>query len=195
MRVLLKNTHREIREYPPTRRTVKICCYTTNTASKPEGLLWAKNYYLWFPYQLFIFKKMAQRPLVVGLTTKPIQDQEPKGLVYFPPLPNIFENFSVCLGEAKYTKFDQAISNFWQSPFVEIEKKRDHCQWSGIIHGLYNGLLYLMTGCSYSSSAVVPDFSKVLAQSYEKWQQMSLGQVNEVLSTSSSITYKYFSEL
>lgn len=107
----------EIRKYPPSKRTISIC---------------NRTYFLSLPYVVFGFFK---NPKFTCLATAFAKDSES---IFFPPLPNVYNNYIVCLGggahndnwtshfsHSPHHTIEDLISRFWQSDFHSIDEWTD----------------------------------------------------------------------
>jgi hypothetical protein len=160
-------TKSEVREYPPCRRTILMRFYKTVRNDMPVDLVYEKRYTLWFPYQIFALKN---NHLYVGFSSK--QNEKNTTLV-FPPFPNIYCDFRVCLGNTLVSDMDSCISSFWQSEFNEIVRyiSCPNAAWEGTTYLLRH---FFGDNARMQSTDPIP----LAAQCYNLWSQMTLEEVN-----------------
>jgi hypothetical protein len=102
----------EIRQYPAGKKSVTIDFLEGGNIEPELGVLARKRLRFWFPTHTFAYN---------GGNLWFAFNVEDK--MQLPFLPNIYANFSVCLGEECCPKnFDEAIDLFWETAFWEDEQ-------------------------------------------------------------------------
>jgi len=109
---------------PPERRTIlgmNMDCYNDGGDFYfDEDTRRTERFFLPFPYTIFIYKKKGGKPLLfVGFAN---EEPNEKTTVYFPPIPNIYQGWYVCLAYAWRDNYylenlATTLDYFWQSQF------------------------------------------------------------------------------
>jgi hypothetical protein len=153
MRILLKNSRFEVREYPPTRRTIKV-------QEKTGFFLYSyKTFSLSFPFQIFALNRGCLFYVAFSTTSVDLQNWDHN--LIFPPLPNVFENCCVCMPAVRSTNIEEYITSFWQSSFC------NDSPWTGLAN--LKRQVRPFWRQTYSDS-----------QCFEKWQKMSPQKVTKM---------------
>lgn len=106
LREILVEEKLRVVELIPQSRVVKFTKWHTKKKKWFET-----NKYLGFPYVQFVQTPFS---LHVGASNNPVGINDLVGLL---PLGNIYENHQVCLGELNYSLTNEAINEFWTTPF------------------------------------------------------------------------------
>jgi hypothetical protein len=107
LRELLNENQLRVIEFVPQSRVVKF------TKWNPKSRKWTEiKKFLSFPYVQFVQTPLS---LHVGASNAPIDNIE--DVVGMLPLGNIYGNHQVCLGDLDYSLSNEAINEFWTTPF------------------------------------------------------------------------------
>jgi len=116
--IIYKDESWTVEQQAPTSRSVKICSPRLGSC----GIY--RDYFLSFPYIIFARGTSDRCYFQVGFSKTPQQVKNIEEIqFYIPPLPNLYDNGEVCLGDypARNHDLQTLIDLFWQTEFSEVE--------------------------------------------------------------------------